>query len=79
MRQSCQQHSRVRCNAKMKLLCSESYYDGLLLYAADQFGRRLTRRSRAVFHMHSEYSIQKLEAIGSLPAKIGTLMVHIDT
>ena len=38
----------VRRNANVELVCSESYYDGILLYAADQFaGPARLPRSRA--------------------------------
>ena len=37
MHQFCRQHLEVHRNAEIKLVCSESYYDRLLLYAADQW------------------------------------------
>ena len=37
MHQFCRQHLEVHRNAEIKLVCSESYYDRLLRYAADQW------------------------------------------
>ena len=54
LRQSCRQHWRVRRNAEIELVCLESYYDRVLLYAADHSGRRLPRH-RALCSMCRTY------------------------
>ena len=72
MRQSCWQHSKVRRNAEIKLVCSESYYDRLLLYrvyAADQSGRRLPRSARLV--QHAERTFRKIWKAGLVATEVG--------
>ena len=45
----------VRRNANIELVCSESYYDGILLYAAGQFARpaRLPRSRAPMLNMQN--------------------------
>ena len=58
----------MRRNAKIKLVCSESYYDRLLLYAADQSGRRLPRSARRV--QHAERTFTKIWKAGLTAIKV---------
>jgi len=52
--------TQVRRNAEIELVCSESYYDGILLYAAGQFARpaRLPR-SRARLAQYAKRMFRK--------------------
>ena len=69
----------VRRNANIELVCSESYYDGILLYAAGQFARpaRLPR-SRAPCSICKTY-VQKVEETWALTTEVEHPRVFIDT
>ena len=69
----------VRRNANIELVCSESYYDGILLYAAGQFARpaRLPR-SRAPCSICKTY-VQKVCEAGLITTEVEHPRVFIDT
>jgi len=54
--------TQVRRNAEIELVCSESYYDGILRYAADQSGPvSACRAARALLNMQNVCSEKYVE------------------
>ena len=45
MHQFCRQHLEMHCNAEIKLVCSESYYDRLLLICGGPMVDAAARRA----------------------------------